>query len=109
MYVIDLTHDLDAKAAIAPERGPARKMAVFITSVIAHASDFDRPEGTPGPVFCALSLGAARLHLASVSVFVGIEAPQANGYLQRYQHSHRVHQPFPVRSCATRRGRIDSK
>ncbi len=32
MYVIDLTHYLDAKGAIAPERGPARKMADFLTA-----------------------------------------------------------------------------
>lgn len=50
MYVIDLKHYLDAKGSIAPERGPARKMANFLTAVVAHASDFDRPEETPGPV-----------------------------------------------------------
>jgi hypothetical protein len=50
MYVIDARHYLDDRGAIAPERGPARKMADFITSVIAHASDFDRPDGIPGPV-----------------------------------------------------------
>ena len=38
MYVIDLTHYLDSKGAIAPERGPARKMADFLTAVVAHAS-----------------------------------------------------------------------
>jgi hypothetical protein len=50
MYVIDLTHLLDAKGAIAPQQGPARKMAEFVTAVIAHASDFDRPDHAPGPV-----------------------------------------------------------
>jgi len=50
VYVIDLTHYLDAKGAIAPERGPARKMADFLTAVVAHASDFDRPDNAPGPV-----------------------------------------------------------
>lgn len=49
MYVIDLTHYLDSKGAIAPERGPARKFADFLTATVAHASDFDRPEDTPGP------------------------------------------------------------
>lgn len=49
MYVIDATHYLDDKGDIAPERGPARKMADFLTSVIAHASDFDRPDTAPGP------------------------------------------------------------
>jgi hypothetical protein len=49
MYVIDARHYLNEKGDIAPERGPARKMTVFVTSVIAHASDFDRPEDTPGP------------------------------------------------------------
>lgn len=51
MYVTDLTHYLDSKGAIAPERGPARKMADFLTAVVAHASDFDRPYDAPGP-FC---------------------------------------------------------
>jgi hypothetical protein len=49
MYVMDLTHFLDAKGAIAPERGPARKMADFLTAVVAHASDFDRPRRRAGP------------------------------------------------------------
>lgn len=50
MYVIDARHYLDDKGNIGPDKGPARKMANFITSVIGHASDFDRPENTPGPV-----------------------------------------------------------
>jgi hypothetical protein len=50
MYVIDLTHFLDEKGAIAPERGPARKLADFVADVVAHASDFDRPDDTPGPL-----------------------------------------------------------
>jgi len=50
MYVNDLTHCLDSKGAIAPDRGPARKMADFLTAVVAHASDFDRPDGTPSAV-----------------------------------------------------------
>ena len=49
MYVIDAHHSLNDKGDIGPERGPARKMADFITSVIAHASDFDRPDSAPGP------------------------------------------------------------
>jgi len=47
MYVIDLTQYLDSKGAIAPERGPARKMADFLTAV---PSDYDRPDDTPSPV-----------------------------------------------------------
>ena len=50
MYVIDTRHYLDDKGDIGPPNGPARKMADFITSVVSHASDFDRPESTPGPV-----------------------------------------------------------
>jgi hypothetical protein len=49
MYVIDLTHFLDAKGSIAPAQGPARILADFLTAVVAHASDFDRPDDTPGP------------------------------------------------------------
>lgn len=49
MYVIDARHCLNDKGDIAAEPGAARKMADFITSVVAHASDFDRPDSTPGP------------------------------------------------------------
>jgi len=50
MYVTDVRHYLNEVGDVAPQRGPARKMANFVTSVIAHASDFDRPEETAGPV-----------------------------------------------------------
>ncbi len=50
MYVIDLTHYLDERGAIAPEHGPARKFADFVTAVVAHASDFDRAHDAPGPL-----------------------------------------------------------
>jgi hypothetical protein len=49
MYVIDLAHYLDAQGAIAPDRDPARKIAEFVAAVVAHASDFDRSDGVPGP------------------------------------------------------------
>ena len=50
LYVIDLAHYLDPRGAIAPERGPARKFADFVTGVVAHATDFDRPDETAGPL-----------------------------------------------------------
>ncbi len=50
IYSIDLTHYLGDTGLIEPKRGPARKMAEFLTAVVAHASDFDRPEEIPGPV-----------------------------------------------------------
>ena len=50
MYVIDARHYLNDKGDIAVERGPARKMAAFVTSAIAHASDLDRHDASPGPV-----------------------------------------------------------
>ena len=49
MYVIDARHYLNDKGDIAVERRPARKMADFVTSVIAPASDRDRPEEVSGP------------------------------------------------------------
>ena len=49
MYVIDARHYLNEKGDIAAERGPARKMADFVTSVVAHATDFERLERIPGP------------------------------------------------------------
>jgi hypothetical protein len=50
VYVIDLTHYLNPRGAIAPERGPARNFADFLTAVVAHATDFDRPDETAGPL-----------------------------------------------------------
>jgi hypothetical protein len=50
MYIIDLTHYLDDRGAIAPDRGPARKLATFLTDVVAHATDFARPDDAPGPL-----------------------------------------------------------
>ena len=49
MYVTDARHFLNDKGDIGPERGPGRKMADFVTAVIAHESNFDRPD-SPGPV-----------------------------------------------------------
>lgn len=49
-YVIDLRHLLDEEGAIAAPSGPALRLARFVTAAVAHASDFDRPEDTPGPV-----------------------------------------------------------
>ena len=34
---------------IGSAKGPARKIAEFITSAIADTSDFDRPDTAPGP------------------------------------------------------------
>ena len=48
MYVIDARH-LNDQGVIAVQKGPARKMAEFVTTVVAHASDLDRLEQTPGP------------------------------------------------------------
>ena len=49
MYIIDARHFLNDTGDIGPEHGPGRKMADFVTAVVAHESDFDRPD-TPGPV-----------------------------------------------------------
>ena len=49
MYVIDARHFINDKGDIGPERGSGRKMADFVTAVIAHESDVDRPDA-PGPV-----------------------------------------------------------
>ncbi len=49
MYVISLNHYLDAKGAIAVERGPGRKIAEFATSAVAYASNKNRPGDAPRP------------------------------------------------------------
>lgn len=49
MYVISLDHYLDAKGAIAIERGPGRKMADFVTAAVAYASNPNRPADAPRP------------------------------------------------------------
>jgi hypothetical protein len=38
VYITDASHFLDAKGAIAPQRGPARKMAEFLGNVIVAAT-----------------------------------------------------------------------
>jgi hypothetical protein len=50
VYMINTRHYLDEKGDIEPKKGPARKLADFTVAVIAHASDFERSENTPGPV-----------------------------------------------------------
>ena len=49
MYIIDARHFLNDKGDIGPDRGPTgRKMADFVTALIAHESDVDRSD-TPDP------------------------------------------------------------
>jgi hypothetical protein len=55
MYVISLDHYLDAKGAIAIERGPGRKLADFATAAVAYASNPRRQSDTP-QLACALNL-----------------------------------------------------
>jgi hypothetical protein len=50
MYVISLNHYLDAKGAIAVERGPARKIGDFATAAVAYASNQNRPGDAPRPI-----------------------------------------------------------
>lgn len=57
MYVTDLTHFLDAHGAIAPRRGPARKMAEFLASVVAHATASHRGDSGVAPT-CVKCRGA---------------------------------------------------
>lgn len=47
--LIDARHSLNDNGVTAFEKGLARKIADFVTAVVAHASDFDRPEEAPGP------------------------------------------------------------
>lgn len=49
MYVIDLTHYLDAKGNVAPVRGPALKLAEFLTATVAHVSNPDQSADGPKP------------------------------------------------------------
>lgn len=63
MYITDATHFLDAKGAIGPQRGPGRKLAEFLGSVIVAATVPNQGAGQPacnkcsGPIEAAL--GAA--------------------------------------------------
>lgn len=40
-WITDLTHFLDEKGRVAPEKGPARRFAEYLTSIVAMVS---RPE-----------------------------------------------------------------
>jgi len=42
LYIIDASHFVDAKGAIGPKRGPARKMSEFLSSVIVAATLVDQ-------------------------------------------------------------------
>lgn len=50
MYITDLSHLLDDKGAIAPQVGAPRKLADFLTAVVAFASSPDRLEYPSGPL-----------------------------------------------------------
>ena len=57
MYYTDIKHFLDEKGAIAPQRGPARRMAEFHAGAIAYATDFD-DSGLLAPVCFKCKKGA---------------------------------------------------
>ena len=52
MYIIDATHYLDDKGAIAPQKGPARKFADFVGAVVAAATHSEREMAAPGCFKC---------------------------------------------------------
>lgn len=47
-WVVDLTHFLDEEGAIAPPKGPARRLAEHMVAIVAMAS---RPEIIPPPEY----------------------------------------------------------
>jgi hypothetical protein len=49
MHATDLNHYPDARDAITPETGPARRMTDFPAAVVARASDIERADDAPGP------------------------------------------------------------
>jgi hypothetical protein len=51
MYVISLDHYLDAKGAIAIEKGPGRKIADFATAAVRLVVREERPSGFGGMIF----------------------------------------------------------
>lgn len=42
MYITDITHFLDEKGAVLPQRGPAKLMADFHAAAVAYATDGGR-------------------------------------------------------------------
>ena len=52
MYIIDATHYLDDKGAIAPQKEPARKFADFVGAVIAAATHPGSEMVAPGCFKC---------------------------------------------------------
>ena len=52
MYIIDVTHYLNDKGAIAPRKGPARRFAEFVGAVVAAATDPGREMVAPGCFKC---------------------------------------------------------
>lgn len=60
MYITDATHFLDAKGAIGPQRGPGRKLAEFLGSVIVAATLPDPGATRPACRKCSAPIEAAR-------------------------------------------------
>jgi hypothetical protein len=59
MYITDATHFLDAKGAIGPKRGPGRKMAEFLGSVIVAATLTGTGTTVPKCIKCSAPIAAA--------------------------------------------------
>lgn len=58
MYITDATHFLDAKGAISPKRGPARKIAEFLGSVIVAATLPNPSANQPKCIKCSGAIEA---------------------------------------------------
>lgn len=59
MYITDATHFLDEKGAIGPQRGPGRKLADFLGTVIVSATL--QGTGQPAPI-CFKCAAAVKAH-----------------------------------------------
>ncbi len=59
MYITDATHFLDVKGATGPQRGPGRKLAEFVGSVIVAATLQNHDAAQPACSKCSGQIEAA--------------------------------------------------
>lgn len=59
VYITDATHFLDAKGAIGPQRGPGRKLAEFLGSVIVAATLPNQGAARPACTKCSAPIETA--------------------------------------------------
>ena len=87
MYITDLTHFLDEKGAIQPQRGPAKAMADFHAAAVAHVTDGGRT-GMPAPTcFKCKKAPVAPELAADGAIYWGCPRCKAEGRISNWENT----------------------